>query len=256
MENFLVTEILEIGFRQKATNVIATGINLRFETGKLYSVIGANGAGKSTLLRTLCGLQNALSGNVLLSNKNLKNISSIDRAKMIAVVLTERVTAANLSVHEMVALGRQPYTNWLGKLSDDDNIAVDRALSQTKIEALRYKSCTELSDGQLQKSMIARALAQDSGIVVLDEPTTHLDIAHKFEVFHLLKNIAKSGKCIILSTHDIELGLDLSDEIVLVNDGKVQQFETQEFLDSGILSTIFLNQGIIFDGIQKKFVYQ
>ncbi len=256
MQNILTTENLEIGFRQKSNVSIASGVNIHFEKEKLYSVIGANGAGKSTLLRTLTGLQKSLSGKIFIDGIALEKISDIERAKKIAVVLTEKINAANLNVYELIALGRQPYTNWLGKLSAEDNLAVEVALGQTNTENLKHKICAELSDGQLQKVMIARAIAQNSEIIILDEPTTHLDIAHKFEVFQLLKNIAKNGKCVILSTHDIELALELSNEIVLVNNGKVKQFETAELLNSGILSEIFQDKGIIFDSLQRKFVYR
>ena len=209
---------LSIGYTaKKQAATISSNINLELKTGSLTALIGANGIGKSTLLRTLTGIQQPLSGKVLLNNKAIAEYSAQELSQNLSIVLTEALPPSNLTVFELVALGRQPYTNWLGSLSYDDFTKVNLALELTQIAHLSHKKHFEISDGQLQKVLIARALAQDTPLIILDEPTTHLDLLHKVNLLRLLKKLAQeANKCILYSTHDLDLALQLSDQIIVM----------------------------------------
>ena len=196
--NILTTSNLSIGYTTKKERiVIAENLNLNFESGKLIALIGANGIGKSTLLRTLTGIQKPLSGAVLLHEKEVHKYDSLSLAQNLSLVLTEKLPLSNLTVFELIALGRQPYTNWIGKLSEKDLKQINHAMSLTQMTHLSNKKHHEISDGQLQIVLIARALAQDTDLIILDEPTTHLDLKHKFSLFKLLKKLTQeTRKCI------------------------------------------------------------
>ena len=188
----LKTKDLTIGYTaKKAKTVIASNINIELRKGELVGLIGANGIGKSTLLRTLTNVQHKLDGSVTINNTSLENYSNINLAKVLSLVLTESLGSKNLTVFELVALGRQPYTNWVGNLTHEDFQIINQCLLQTHIDDLKHKKCYELSDGQLQKVMITRALAQDTDLIILDEPTTHLDMYHKAYILKLLQKLAK-----------------------------------------------------------------
>jgi iron complex transport system ATP-binding protein len=254
----LHTEQLEVGYLSKTGNtVVASNINLSLEKGKLIALIGANGIGKSTLLRTLTGLQQPLSGKVLLNGKELSDYNAQTLAQQQSLVLTEKLPPSNLTVFELVALGRQPYTNWIGTLSEVDKAKISEALHQTQTGPLSQKKHYEISDGQLQKVMIARALAQDTPLIVLDEPTTHLDIEHKLSLFRLLKTLAhRSGKCVLFSTHDIEMAISLSDEMIIMLQGRAIQGKPADFLADGTFGKLFTNDNIGFDNEKVKFVFK
>ena len=256
MQNILFTTHLDIGYKSKSeTNYVAKNINLNFEQGKLIAIIGENGIGKSTLLRTLTGIQKPLSGDVFLNNKNLISYSNIELAQNLSVVLTDKLPQSNLSVFEVIALGRQPYTNWIGKLSDDDLLQIEEAILLTDIAHLRNKKYHEISDGQLQIVLIARALAQDTPLIILDEPTTHLDLLHKVSLLKLLKKLAvEANKCIIYSTHDIDLAIQMSDEMVVFTINNITQDSPCKLIESGIFNSLFNDCSIVFDDKKGKFV--
>ncbi|WP_395043971.1 ABC transporter ATP-binding protein [Flavobacterium sp.] len=255
-KNILSCSNITIGYKTKKDEiVIAKNLNLTLEIGKLISIVGANGIGKSTLIRTLCGIQKPISGNVFLNEKDIENYHSIELAKNLSVVLTEKLPPSNLTVFELIALGRQPYTNWLGKLSDDDFNKINQAIKQVEIEHLVSKKHSEISDGQLQKVLIARALAQDTQLIILDEPTTHLDLLHKVSVFKLLKKLAQeTNKCILFSTHDIDLAIQLSDQMIVMTQDEIIQDEPYKLISNGIFTTLFKNENIAFDNEKGKFV--
>jgi len=219
----LKTENLTIGYKHKKSEaIIASHINIELQQGELVGLVGANGIGKSTLLRTLTKVQPLMSGHVSIIDKSINDYNTINLAKVLSLVLTEQVASKNLSVSELVALGRQPYTNWVGNLSESDKIIIKNALELTNIENLKDKRCYELSDGQLQKVMITRALVQDTALIILDEPTTHLDMYHKAYVLKLLQKLTKdTQKTILFSSHEIDLAIQLCDKMIVMTEDNV-----------------------------------
>ena len=198
----LRTQDLVIGYTQKE---LSLPLNLSLNAGDFIGLIGQNGVGKSTLIRTLSGFQAPLNGRIFLEDQNTESMNRESFARKMAVVLTEKPMAQNLTVIELISLGRHPHSNWLGQLKQRDIEAVEKALTQTQTEYLAKKRLYELSDGQMQKVMIARALAQECDTILLDEPTSHLDARNKQEVMYLLRDISASGKAILISTHEIHL---------------------------------------------------
>ena len=255
-KNILSTSNLSIGYAtKKGKNTIAFNLNLSLEAGKLIAIVGANGIGKSTLLRTLTGIQKPLDGKVYLNSKSIHDFDALDLAQNLSVVLTEKLPPSNLTVFELIALGRQPYTNWLGKLSPEDYQKINQAVVLTHIEHLLDKKHYEISDGQLQIVLIARALAQDTPLIFLDEPTTHLDLPHKVSVFKLLKKLSQeTDKCILFSTHDVDLAIQLSDEMIVMTEETVVQDQPCNLITKGVFNSLFKDNAISFDGEKGKFV--
>ena len=255
-KTIIATHDLSIGYKtKKETIVIAKNLNLELTSDKLITLVGANGIGKSTLLRTLTGIQKPLSGDVFLAEKNINSFDTLELAQNLSLVLTEKLPASNLTVFELIALGRQPYTNWLGKLSDDDLKVVNDVIHLVQIEHLAEKKHFEISDGQLQKVMIARALAQETSIIILDEPTTHLDLFHKVSVFKLLKKLSQeTNKCILFSTHDIDLAIQLSDEMIVMTEENIVQDQPCNLISKGVFNSLFKDETITFDSQKGKFV--
>ena len=247
---------ISIGYsNKKETTVVASEVNLSLEKGKLTALIGANGIGKSTLLRTIIGIQSPLSGKVFLEEKDIHSLDNLTLAQHLSVVLTDKLPPSNLTVFELIALGRQPYTNWIGKLTEEDIAKVNEALELTQISHLAHKRHHEISDGQLQITLIARALAQDTPLIVLDEPTTHLDLLHKVALFKLLKKLThETGKCILFSTHDIDMAIQLSDEMIIMTPEKIEQDQPCNFITKGSFNTLFKDEHIVFDAEKGKFV--
>lgn len=258
MRKVLYTKNLSIGYHTKKGNtVIAENLNLAFPEGKLITLIGANGIGKSTLLRTITGIQKPLQGEVFLNEKNINSYQIGELAQNLSVVLTEKLPPSNLTVYELVALGRQPYTNWIGKMAPEDLEKVINAIKLTDIQEIGNKKHFEISDGQLQKVLVARALAQDTPLIILDEPTTHLDLHHKVSLFKLLKKLSKEmGKCILFSTHDIDLAIQLSDEMIVMTKDVIVQDDPCKLIESGIFNTLFDDNDILFDEQKGKFIFK
>ena len=254
--SILSTTNLTIGYTSKNSSiVVAKDLNITLKKGKLIALIGANGVGKSTLLRTITGIQKPLSGTVALNQKNIHEIDNLTLAQNLSLVLTEKLPPSNLTVFELVALGRQPYTNWIGKLTAEDYDKVNDAVALTQISHLASKKHFEISDGQLQKVLVARALAQDTPLIILDEPTTHLDLLHKVALFKLLKKLTQeTQKCILFSTHDIDMAIQLSDEMIIMTPEKVEQDEPCNFISKGSFNTLFQDEHISFDSEKGKFV--
>lgn len=240
---------LSIGYKTKnKETIVASNLNFSLQKGQLIGLVGANGIGKSTLLRTLINVQPALSGSILLNGKAIASISAIELAKDLSIVLTEPLLSKNLSVFELVALGRHPYTNWIGNLSETDIEQVNKALELINIVALKDKKCYELSDGQLQKVMIARALAQDTAIIVLDEPTTHLDMYHKAYILKLLQKLTQeTGKTILFSSHEIDLAIQLCNTMVVMRQDKVVCDQPCNLISDGVFDSLFPKDLIAFD---------
>lgn len=253
--NILETKLLAIGYRKKQQPLrLQSQINIELAPASLTAVVGVNGVGKSTLLKTLSGVLPPLSGSVLLNGRDRRGLTSDKLAKLISLVLTGQPFSRNLSVQELVSLGRQPYTNWSGSLSPEDLAAVSKALQQIQVEDLAEKKCFELSDGQLQKVLIARALAQDTPIMILDEPTTHLDIYHKAQVLQLLRKLSsETGKAILFATHEIDLALQVCDKIIVMQPGRVLQGSPSKLIKDSVFDQLFPDDLIQFDSRIKGF---
>ena len=240
---------LTIGYRSKhQLRTVASAIHASLESGKLTCLIGPNGVGKSTLLRTLAGFQPPLDGEILLHEKPLSDYSPRELAKEISIVLTSKPDVSQLTVKEVVGIGRSPYTGFWGTLSTADEHIVDDALQQVGISHLSSRNILELSDGERQKVMIAKALSQQTSLIILDEPTAFLDFPSKVEVLQMLRRLAhKEHKTILLSTHDVELALQLSDQLWLMESQHLSVGTPQELAADGSLSHFIERDGISFD---------
>lgn len=218
-EETIRIENLSTGYSlSKGEKVITQNLTAALRRGELTCLLGRNGAGKSTLLRTLAGFQKPLSGDLQIEGKSISEYSDIELAKKIGVVLTERPMPADMDVETLVGLGRSPYTDFWGRLRDADKRLVDDAIAMTGIESLRHRDVQSLSDGERQKAMIAKALAQDTPVVFLDEPTAFLDYPSKVEILLLLRRLAHDmGKTVFMSTHDLELAVRMADRLWLIN---------------------------------------
>jgi iron complex transport system ATP-binding protein len=240
---------LEIGYSKKnSPGSLTPPLNFVLPSASLTAVVGINGAGKSTLLRTLSGMHPALCGKVYIQGTPIDEMTPIGRAQLLSVVLTEPIASKNLTVTELVSLGRHPYTNWIGQLSEADLNRVSYALEKMELEAIKRQACHTLSDGQLQRALIARALSQDTSLMLLDEPTTHLDLYHKVKILKLLKEIAHSAyKTILFSTHEIDLAIQLCDSILILTPEYSQFGSPCNLIESGGFETLFPTDTIHFD---------
>lgn len=253
--SILKAEQLSIGYSsKKAETVIASNINFELHKGELIGLVGANGIGKSTLLRTLIKVQPILTGKISINDRDLKSISTLELAKQLSIVLTEPLYSKNLSVYDLVALGRHPYTNWIGSLIEKDIHVINNALELVNILDLTEKKCYELSDGQLQKVMIARALAQDTNLIILDEPTTHLDMYHKAYILKLLQRLTKeTGKTILFSSHEIDLAIQLCDTMLVMKEHQVICDQPCNLISKGVFDSLFPKDLIAFDRTTGSF---
>ncbi len=248
---------LSIGYRTSRNHVkcVHSNLDIALYAGELTSLLGANGAGKSTLLRTLSGAQPPLSGEVSINNTPLKGISRHLLSRTIGVVLTDRTSVGGLTVREVVALGRQPHTGFFGLLSAHDNRVVDEALEACGISDKSHRYMASLSDGERQKVMIAKVLAQECPIVLLDEPTAFLDIVSRIEIMSLLHRIAtQHHRAILLSTHDIEQALVLSDRLWLLSrEEGLSSGITEDMILNGKLNNLFPKSDLRFDPLHGSY---
>lgn len=251
------TKGLEIGYSSSRNKslVIASALDLKLNRGELVCLVGPNGVGKSTLLRSLAGLQKPLGGEVVLGDIPIQNLSSHELAKAISVVLTEGVNVGVMRAFSVVALGRHPYTNWLGSLKDEDTQKIMAALRSVYAEDLAQHYFHELSDGERQKIMIARALAQEPDILMLDEPTAFLDLPRRVVIMQVLRNLAHHlGKVVLVSTHDLDLALKSADVIWLMSqEGKLNCGAPEDLILNGDFEKAFSQQGINFDSNSGNF---
>ena len=252
----LTTKDLSIGYgSKKEIRVIAKHMDLNLNKGELVCLVGKNGIGKSTLLRTLSKMQPRLDGNIFLEDKSIDLFSRNELAKIISLVLTERIPSSNLTVYELIALGRQPHTNWIGKLLEEDLKQIKEAMSQSHLTELMHERCDKLSDGQLQRAMICRALAQNTDLIILDEPTAHLDVQHKMETFKLLKKIAHElNRAILISTHEIQLATQIADELWLMTEEKIITGTPSALIESDQINLLFDSDSMSFDKETKQFI--
>lgn len=254
--SILNTHNLSIGYRKnKSCTTIISGLDLELKQGVLAALVGANGIGKSTLLRTLVGNQQPISGIVNINNQNLSTISKKELSHLLSIVNTDRTQAGGLTVRELVALGRQPYTGFLGILDKNDQRIISESMQSAGISHKANHFLAELSDGERQKAMIAKALAQQTPIIILDEPTAFLDVESRLETMLLLHRLAhEQNKAILLSSHDLSQSLMLADELWVI-DHKRNMYcgNTEDIALSGVLNYIFTSPNITFDSIEGDF---
>lgn len=226
--------------RKGTARVVCRDVNVALQPGELVALLGPNGAGKTTLLRTLAGLQPPLAGSVHIGGDDARSLAPPERARRLSLVLTERAVPAALSVQTVVALGRHPHTDWTGRLAPEDQQAVEAAIAQVGLEALAHRPVGELSDGERQRVMIARALAQ-AGTLLLDEPTAHLDLPGRLDVMRLLYRLTRdAGRAVLLVTHELDLALRVADRLWLLGtDGRVESGVPEALVLDGRLARAF-----------------
>ena len=241
----LSTQDLSIGYGK---TTIKRNINISAPSGVLISLVGRNGYGKSTLLRTIAGLQLPLAGVVELNGKNISEISDNERSKLLSLVLTERISVDNLTVFDLVSFGRYPYTSWNGSLGNEDIAIVEDALKKVHIWHIRDKMISQTSDGEKQRAVIAKALAQETPLVLLDEPTSHLDLSNRIDIMLLLRKLAsETGKTFILSSHELDLAVKMSDYLWIMQEDKITTGLPEDLLMDGVFQKAFSSEVFNFD---------
>ena len=227
MNSILRVDNLSAGYGK---DIIINGISLEVFEGEIAVLIGPNGGGKSTFLKAILGEVTLFSGNVYICDNELKSISAKERSKKIAMLSTQRLDLEHITVYEVVAMGRYPYTGFMGVLTDDDRSVIERAMERTSIAELKDKYYDQLSDGQKQRVMLTRAICQEPKLLIMDEPTSYLDINHKIELLYLLKKLSREeGMTILMTLHDIEYVNQIADKVWAISkDGKLCKLDTNE----------------------------
>lgn len=247
---------LSVGYK-KGKNFVAIkdGINLSAHSGELIALIGSNGIGKSTLLRTLTGFQKAIGGEILLNDRNLNSFSIKELARVMSFVSTEAIRVQNLRVWELLAMGRYPYTNLIGTLTDEDNCIIKRAIQQVGLNGYEDRMIDQISDGERQRAMIARTLVQDTPLIILDEPTAFLDIRNRYEIIHLLHDFVKNeNKTVLFSTHDLNISTSEVDKIWLMLDDKVVEGAPEDLILAGNFDQMFHSDKVYFNSGSGDFM--
>jgi iron complex transport system ATP-binding protein len=244
----IVVNNLNVGYRSKqAEKTLIEGFSTQLKAGEIIAVMGSNGSGKSTLLRTLTGFQQPLSGGVTMNGKAISAISMKERAGLISYVSTEPVRVGNMTVFELVGLGRYLYSGWWGNLTVEDVQMVSRCLDLTGMGDFAPRQVNSLSDGERQRAMIARALAQDTPVIILDEPTAFLDVRNKYEIIHLLRELAMmERKSVIFSSHDFAITIGMADKVWLIEQRKVIDGAPEDLALSGSYNTMFKDSALTF----------
>lgn len=225
----MIISLSQLSVGYTLSHPVISDINLELRSGQLACLIGENGIGKSTLLKTLTGFLPKLKGSLLLGNRDIESFSQRELARQVSIVLTQKPDVQNLTIEEIIGLGRSPYTGFFGRLRAEDRKVVDDAIATMGIEKLRGRMIQTLSDGERQKVMIAKALAQETPIILLDEPTAFLDFPSKAETFQSLQRMAhERDKLILLSTHDLELAVRFADSLLEVKKGALQAVSATE----------------------------
>ena len=236
---------IKLGYDDRILIDDATAV---MSAGNLIGLIGRNGTGKSTLLRAIAGLGQILDGSVLLDGHDLTRISPQQLAMTVAFVTTERIRISNLRCRDVVALGRAPYTNWIGRMQNQDTQIVEHSLGLVGMDSYADRTMDQMSDGECQRIMIARALAQDTPIILLDEPTSYLDLPNRYELCILLRELAHNEKkCILFSTHELDIALTMCDSVALIDPPKLYHLSTAEMAKSGRIERLFSNSSVTFD---------
>lgn len=256
IKSLLHTDELVIGYHSGKN--VAGPLSLDLYPGQLICLLGPNGCGKSTLLRTISGLQDPLSGLIEMEGLNLLKLKPAQVAKKLSLVLTDNLRAGNLDVYSLVSLGRYPHSGWLGILNEQDKEVIEKAMQSTETTGFRDRKIDSLSDGECQKVMLARAMAQDTPIIMLDEPTAHLDLPSRIQLMRLLHQLAReTNKAILLSTHELDLALQVADRIWLMgSNGELVAGLPEELVLDGSFQQAFDKEGIAFDAATGNFLIQ
>ena len=242
---------LSVGYKRCA---VISNLNMLADEHELIALIGRNGEGKSTLLRTIARLQPAISGNITVADKPLEQYSRSELAGVLSIVSTESVVTSYLTVRQLVAFGRFPHTNWLGRLSADDVATVEEAMRLTNVAPLADKNMYEISDGERQRAMIARTLAQDTALILLDEPTAFLDMPNKYEIVNLLHCLTRTkGKTILFSTHDLNIAMQYADKILMLIDGVLYEDSPEDMALNSRFARMFEGTNLHFDNNNGQF---
>lgn len=252
-------ENLSVGYEQQgeAPLEVLKDINLDAASGEMVALIGCNGIGKSTLLRTLAGFQPWFAGDIRMGDQSLETFGPGDRARLMSFVSTENVRIPNMSVFDLVAYGRFPYTNWIGMLSEEDRFVVDEAIEKVGLRGMEQRPVMQISDGERQRAMIARALAQDTPLIFLDEPTAYLDVSNKYEIFHLLQVLSgEKKKTVVLSTHDLNIALREVDKLWVITGDGCYQGAPEDAVLRGWLNLLFRNEHVGFDDKEGEFFFK
>ncbi len=249
----IITDKLSIGYKGRP---LITNISLTLRSGEVTAMLGANGAGKSTLLRTLCGELQPITGEVIIEGEPLSSYSKGHLAKTIALVTTERVTCGGLTVRQAVSIGRYPYTGRMARLSAEDNRIIDSAIRNVGIAHKQDECLSRLSDGERQKCFIAKALAQSTPIIMLDEPFSFLDTAARIEIFRLLSQISThEGKAILLSSHDVTQAIRMANRLWVIDaDNRLNEGVPDELVKNGVIANMFRSESVIYDETKNDFI--
>jgi len=241
-------DTLRIGYTSgKLKKELTSPLFASSDGGELIAVIGRNGIGKSTLLRTLAGLQEALGGCLELYGKEISEYNRMDLARKVGYISTEIIRASNMTVLDLVSLGRYPHTNWIGRIDSESKKIIESSLQKTGLATFRKRNISELSDGERQKAMIARVLAQNTDLMIMDEPTAFLDISSKFEIVNLMHELTREGKTIIFSTHDFNVAVNHADKIWLMLDTGLHEGAPEDLMLSGSFNHLFKSPVIGFN---------
>lgn len=236
---------LSLGY---GSRILIDSLSATVKRGELTALVGRNGTGKSTLLRAITGLGERKGGDILLGDKSIDSLSTAELATMVAFVTTDKVRIANLRCRDVVALGRAPYTNWIGRMQEQDEEIVMRSMQLVGMSDYADKTMDRMSDGECQRIMIARALAQQTPIILLDEPTAFLDMPNRYELCTLLQRLAhEEQKCILFSTHELDIALALCDSIALISPPQLHLLPTEEMVKSGYIEKLFTSGIVNFD---------
>lgn len=250
MKKQITIKDLSIGYKDP----LIQNISLSITSGQLIALIGTNGSGKSTLIKTLCGLIPSLAGDFLINDNNILKLKETERAKILSVLTTKPAEVYNITVFDYIAFGRYPFNNWLGMIKSNDIQIINQAINQCNIIHLKNKMYENLSDGEKQRVNIARAITQKTPLIILDEPSAHLDIVNKVELFKLLRHLTKEqNKTIIFSTHHIEYAIQVCDSIWTINNKALNSYTPNQLINNNLLNEMINNDCIIFDKDSKSF---
>ena len=240
---------IEVGYPGKGgMQQVLSGINLQAEKNELVAMVGRNGAGKTTLMKAMVGLHTPLGGSIFLDGKDLVHLGRKELSRMISYLSTDLIHSPSMTVYDLVALGRYPYTRWLGLLEPADKEWIDKAMEYTHVSSFARKSLNDLSDGERQRAMIARALAQDTPLMVMDEPAAFLDVVNRYEIMMMLRKMCREeGKTVIVSTHDLSMAIHEADKVWLLNQGGAVQGAPEDLILQGMFRNLFQGSRVSVD---------